>query len=164
MCTAKKLAQPRKKIARIYPQYPHVFPSLSERSKNYIKWLNPTIFGNGIPGGFDILMSQYGQVTKRHTFHDFAKFVFCLHTAGTENPDTPQTHPSVSNFHEYQSEHPQTPPRHPPDSSREHNMPTDDNRLQQTPPDILKQHLSVSLGVWRCLLTFCVPWICHEFV
>ena len=45
----------------------------------------------------------------------------------------------------------QTSPRHPPDSSREHNMPTDDNRRQQTPPDILKQHLSVSGGVWRGL-------------
>ena len=61
-------------------------------------------------------MSQYGQVTKRHTFHGFAKLVFWLHTAGTENPDTPKTHPSASNFHENHSEHPQTPPRHPPDT------------------------------------------------
>ena len=31
-------------------------------------------------------------------------------------------------------------------------MSTDDNMRQQTPPDILKQHLSVSEGVWGCLL------------
>ena len=30
-------------------------------------------------------------------------------------------------------------------------MSTDDNRRQQTPPDVLKQHLSVSFGVWGCL-------------
>ena len=31
-------------------------------------------------------------------------------------------------------------------------MSTDDNMRQQTPPDILKQHLSVSEGVWGCFL------------
>ena len=31
-------------------------------------------------------------------------------------------------------------------------MPTDNNKRQQTPPGILKQHLSVILGVWQCLL------------
>ena len=31
-------------------------------------------------------------------------------------------------------------------------MSTDNNTRQQTPPDILKQHLSVSEGVWGCLL------------
>ena len=97
-------------------------------------------------------MSQYGQVTKNLTFQDFVKLVFWLHTAGTENPDTPKTQPSDSYFHEYHPEHPQTSPRHPPDSSREHNMPTDNNKRQQTPPDILKQHLSQILGVWQCLL------------
>ena len=61
-------------------------------------------------------MSQYGQVTKRHTFHGFARLVFWLHTAGTENPDTPKTQPSAYNFNENHSEHPQTPPRHPPDT------------------------------------------------
>ena len=45
----------------------------------------------------------------------------------------------------------QTSPRHPPDISREHEKLTDDNRRQQTPPDTLKQHLSVSWGVWSCL-------------
>ena len=58
--------------------------------------------------------------------------------------------------------YPQTPPYIPqtlsdipqtsPDISREYGMPTDDKRRQQTLPDILKQHLSVSGSVWRCLL------------
>ena len=47
---------------------------------------------------------------------------------------------------------PQTSPKHPSDISRELKMSTDDNMRQQTPPDILKQHLSVSEGVWGCLL------------
>ena len=65
---------------------------------------------------------------------------------------------------------PQTSPRHPPDISREHKKPTDNNRRQQTLPDTLKQHLSVSWGVWDCLfmsvgaccglLASCVYWIC----
>ena len=58
-------------------------------------------------------------------------------------PDTPR----------YPTYTPQTSHRHTPDISREHDMPTDHNRCQQTPPDILKQHLSMSWGVWRCLLT-----------
>ena len=45
----------------------------------------------------------------------------------------------------------QTSLRHPPDLSGEHDMPTDNNRRQQTPPDLLKQHLSVSWGVRGCL-------------
>ena len=104
-------------------------------------------------------MSQYGQVTKRHTFHDFAKLVFCLHTAGTENPDTPQTHPSASNFHEYQSEHPQTPPRHPPDTPQTapgnttcQQRTTDANRHHQTYSNSTSQCLWVSGSVWQCLL------------
>ena len=47
---------------------------------------------------------------------------------------------------------PQTSPKNPSDISRELKMSTDDNMRQQTPPDILKQHLSVSEGVWWCLL------------
>ena len=46
----------------------------------------------------------------------------------------------------------QTPPRHPPDIPREHEMPNDNNRCQETLPDFLKEHLSVSWGLWRCLL------------
>ena len=97
-------------------------------------------------------MAQYGQVTQSHTVHGYARLVFWLHTAGTENPDTPKAHPNASNFHEYHSEHPKSSPRHPPDSSREHNMPTDNNKRQRTPQVIHKQHLSVILVVWQCLL------------
>ena len=52
----------------------------------------------------------------------------------------------------YTQAHTRHPPDTPPDLSRDHEMPTDDNRRQQTPPDILKQHLSVSWGVWGCLV------------
>ena len=135
------------------------------------------IFRKVISGHFDILMSQYGQVKKSHAFWGCAKMVFWLHTARTEKPNTSQRHPSASDFHEKHSDNPrhppdipQTPPdipQTPLDISREHDMPTDNNRRQPTPPDILKQHLSMSWGVWRCLLTsvgmFCSlerPWGC----
>ena len=109
-----------------------------------------------------------------HAFQGCAKIVFWLHTARTENPDTPQTHPSASDFHEYHSDTPRHPPHIPQTSrthtSREHNMQTENSRGQSTPPDLLKQHLSVSWGVWRCLavsvgicwhlLACCVNWRC----
>ena len=75
-----------------------------------------------------------------------------LHNVRTENPDTPQTHLSTSSVHEYHSDTPGHPHRHPSDMSKELKMSTDNNTRQQTPPDILKQHLSVSEGVWGCLL------------
>jgi len=50
-------------------------------------------------------------------------------------PQIPIRHPTYT---------PQTPPRH---IQGARNV----NRRQQTPPDVLKQHLSVSLGVWSCL-------------
>ena len=88
----------------------------------------------------------------------------------TENPDTPQKHPSTSDFHEYHSDTPrlpsdipQTSGRHTPDISREYDMQTDDNRGQLTPPDILKQRCQcpgVSGGVCSRLLACCVPWRC----
>ena len=93
-------------------------------------------------------MSQYGQVTKRHTFHDFAKLVFCLHTAGTENPDTPQTHPSASNFHEYQSEHPQIPPRHAPDTPQ---TAPGNTTCQQRTTEPIRQHQTYSNSTCQCL-------------
>ena len=119
-------------------------------------------------------MSKYGQETKRHTFHGFAKFVFWLYTAGTENPDAPQTHPSVSNFHEYQSEHPQTPPRHPPDTPQTapgnttcQQRTTDANRHHQTYSNSTSQCLWVSGSVWQRLLasvdmscSLRMPWGC----
>ena len=50
-------------------------------------------------------------------------------------PQIPIRHPTYT---------PQTPPRH---IQGARNV----NRRQKTPPDVLKQHLSVSLGVWSCL-------------
>ena len=81
--------------------------------------------------------------------------VFWLHTARTENPDTPkhiQAPPFSMNTTQIPPDTPQTSHRHPTDTSREHDMQADNNRRQSTPPYILKQHLSVSWGVWRCLL------------
>ena len=56
---------------------------------------------------------------KSWAFQGFAKIVLWLCTARTDNPDTPQTHLSASDFHKYHSDtirHPQytsqTPPRH----------------------------------------------------
>ena len=77
--------------------------------------------------------------------------VFWLHTAGTETPDTLQTHPSAFDFHEYHSDTPRYPPDIPHTPPRHLQGARDVNRRHQTPPDVLKQHLSVSLGVWGCL-------------
>ena len=106
-------------------------------------------------------MSQYGQVTKHHTFHGVAKLVFWLHTAGTENPDNPQTHPSTSDLNECHSRCPQTPPRHPPDTPKAspvnitcQQTTTDANRHCQTPKITDRCCLSMSGGVcWRLLLS-----------
>ena len=80
--------------------------------------------------------------------------VLWLHTAGTENQDTPKhiRAPLISmnaiqippDTHQTPTYTPQTPPRH---IQGARNV----NRRQQTLPDVLKQHLSVSLGVWSCL-------------
>ena len=116
------------------------------------------IFVNLIYGHFDILMSQYDQKNKSHAFQGCSKMVFRLHTARTENPESPQTHPSASVCHEYHSDTPQTPIRHPPDTLQWKEILTDDDTHKHTLPDILKQHLSVSKGVWRCLLAYVVVW------
>ena len=101
-------------------------------------------------------MSDYGQVTKSHTFQDFAKFVFWLHTERRRAQIHP-AHPSASNFHDWRSEHSQKPPRQPPDTPQiaPGNMtcqqtPTDANRHRQTPPDTERCCLSMSGCVcWR---------------
>ena len=113
------------------------------------------IFVNLIYGHFDILMSQYAQMNKSHAIQGYAKVVFWLHTAKTENPDPPKhiQAPLVArNTTQIHPNTPQIPPRHPPAISSEHKKPTDDNRHQQTPSDQLKRHQSVSEGVWGCLL------------
>ena len=78
-----------------------------------------------------------------------------LHTARMENPDTPKSHPNISDFHEYHWNthiHPPDIPQTPQDISREIKMSTDDNRRQQTPPDTLRHWQVLFEYVWRCLL------------
>ena len=102
------------------------------------------IFVSLIYGHFDILMPQYAQMNKSHAIQGYAKVVFWLHTAMTENPDSPQTYPNTSGCSEYHSDtpkHPSDTPQTPPDISRELKMPLDDNRCQQTPPDTLGHRL-----------------------
>ena len=70
----------------------------------------------------------------------------------TENPDTQKTYPSASDFHEYHAHTPRYPPNIPQTSPRHLQGARNVKRRQQTPPDVLKQHLSVSMGVWGCLL------------
>ena len=113
------------------------------------------IFVNLIYRHFDILMSQYGQVTKSCAFQGCAKVVLQLHTARMENPDTPRTHSSISDFHEYHlntHRHPPDIPQTPQDISKEIKMSTDDNKRQQTPPDTLRHWQVLFEYVWRCLL------------
>ena len=107
-------------------------------------------------GHFDILMSQYTHMNKNHSIQAYAKILFWLQTAKTENPNSPQRCPSTSGCPEYHSDTPkhpsdtlQTPPSH---LQLTHNT----NRRQQTPPDKLKRHCSrcprVSGGVcWHLL-------------
>ena len=109
------------------------------------------IFGNLILGGFSILISNMSQVQTILLFQGCDKIVLRLHT---ESPDTPKhirVPPISMNIIQIPPDTHKTSPRHPPDISREQKMPTDDNRRQQKPPDLLKQHLSVSFGVWGCL-------------
>ena len=108
-------------------------------------------------------MSQYSRMKTSHAFQGCAKIVLWLYTARTENPDTPQTHLNASDFHEYHSDTPRHQPdipQTPPNISRGQEMLTDDNRYQQTPPDKLKQHPSVSWGVWGCLFVLVVACCC----
>ena len=112
------------------------------------------IFGNPILGGFGILRSNMSQVQTVLLFQGCNKIVLRLHTAGTENPYTPKhirVPPISMNTTQIPPDTHQTSPRHPLYLSRERDMPTDNNRRQQTPPDLLKQHLSVSWGVRGCL-------------
>ena len=131
------------------------------------------IFGKLILGGFGILMSNMSQVQNILLFQGCDKIVLRLHTAGTESPDTPKhirVPPISMNVTQTPPDAHQTSPRHPPDISREQEMPANDNRREQTLPDVLKQHLSVSSGVWGCLFVsdvFCccllaspAPWRC----
>ena len=77
------------------------------------------IFGNLILGGFCILMSDMSQVQTILSFQGCDKIVLRLHTAGTENPDTPKhiRAPLISiNTIQITPDTHQTPPIHPPDT------------------------------------------------
>ena len=135
------------------------------------------IFVNLIYGHFDILMSQYAQMNKSHAIQGYAKVVFWLHTAKTENPDSPQTYPSTSGcseYHSYTPKHPTNTPQTPPSESSEHKIPTDDNRHRQTNSNGTGRCPRVSGGVcWHLLssngilssleMSGGIPGICHFF-
>ena len=128
------------------------------------------IFVDLIYRHFDILMSQYDQMSKSHAFQGCSKMVFRLHTARTENPESPQTHPSASVCHEYHSDTPQTPIRHPPDTSqpspvnrniyRRRYAQTHIARHIQTAPVSVLGCLAVSVGICCRLMASWVPWRC----
>ena len=98
-------------------------------------------------------MSHYGKVIKSCAFQSCAKIVLRLQTAGTENPDTPQTHPSASDFHEYHSDTPRYPPDIPQTPPRHLQGARDANRQQQTPTDTARCTQTASVVVcWHLLL------------
>ena len=84
---------------------------------------NSIVFGKLICGGFGILMSQYGQLTKKPYHSGLCQnsvfTPYCKDWDLISPPQKKKTYSSASNFHEYHSDT----PRHPSDSS-------------QTPPQI----------------------------
>ena len=100
------------------------------------------IFVSLIYGHLDILMSQYAQMNKSHAFQGYAKVVFWLHTAKTENPDSPQTYPSTSG-----SIYTQTPLRYPPDTPQPSPVNT---KYQQTTTGTNRHRQTNSNGTSRC--------------
>ena len=116
------------------------------------------------------MMSNMSQVQNVLLFQGCDKIVLLLHTAGTENKDTPQTHPSASDFHEYHSDTPRQPPDIPQtptrhlqgagDANRQQQTPPDTNRQPQTPKDTDKCCLSTAGDVCCRLLTSLAPWRC----
>ena len=114
-------------------------------------------------------MSQCSQVKTSHAFQGCAKIVLWLHTARTENPDTPQRHPNASIFHEYHSDTPRQPPdipQTPPgplqgawDANRWQQTTTDTNTQPQTPQDTDECWLSMSGGVcWHLLSSLAISY------
>merc|ERR1712016_471012 len=97
------------------------------------------IFGKLILGGFGISMSNMSHVQTILLFQGCDKIVLRLHTAGTENPDTPKhiRVPPIS------MNTIQIPPRYPPDilqtPTRHIQGAGDANRQQQTPLDTNRQ-------------------------
>ena len=96
---------------------------------------------------------------KKWAFPGCAKIVLRLHTARTEKPDTPQTHPSASDFHEYHSDTPRHPPDIPQTPPRYLQLAQDANRRQQAPTDIARHTQTAPVNVLGCLkLSLCVCW------
>ena len=127
--------------------------------KKIKKWRNPTIFVELTYGHFDILMSQCGQMRKKWAFLGCAKIVLRLHTARTEMPDTPQTHPSASDVQEYPSDTPRHPPNIPQTPTRYLQGAREANRRQQTPTDTARHTQTTPVSVLGCLrLSLCVCW------
>ena len=128
------------------------------------------IFVSLIYGHFDILMPQYAQMNKSHAIQGYAKVVFWLHTAKTENPDSPQTYPSTSGcseYHPYTPKHPSDTPQTPPshlqwtqNTNRRQQAPTDTVRPTQTAPVGVRGCLGVSVGICCRLMASWVPWRC----
>ena len=85
---------------------------------------------------------------KSFSFQGYAKIVCWLHIARTENPDTPQTHPSASNFHEYHTEHP---PDIPQTTLRHLQGTWHAKKRQQTPTDTARHPKTLPCAVWVCL-------------
>ena len=84
---------------------------------------------------------------KKWAFPGCAKIVLRLHTARTEKPDTPQTHPSASDFHECHSDtsrHSPDIPRHSPDSPKA----SPGNMTCQLMPNILMYKCTSDPHIW----------------
>ena len=96
-------------------------------------------------------MSQRGQMRKIWSFPGCAKIVLRLHTARTEKPDTPKTHPSAFHFQNYHLDTPRCPSHHPPEISWEYKTPIDNNRRQQTKRDSFRHPKTLTGAVWVCL-------------
>ena len=99
---------------------------------------------------FDILMFHYIQIKKSCAFQVCAIVVLQLHTAGTEDPITPQTHLGASISLNTTQIPPQIPSRHlqrSQDVNRQQHAPTDTSRLSQQAPDSVQGCLGVSLYV-----------------
>ena len=109
-----------------------------------------------ICSGFGILMSQYGQVNKSCDILGCAKIVFWLHTARTENQDTPQTHPWIPLWY------PQTPPTPFQGTKHANRWQTDTNRRRQTPPwhwqGLFEYVWRCRLESWTCCLWSSISW------
>ena len=106
------------------------------------------IFGKLLLGGFGIFMSNMSQVQTILLFQGCDKIVLRLHTAGTDNPDTPK-HIRVPLISMNITQTPQIPTRHPPDT---HQTSPGSRRCQQTTTDANRHLQMYSNSTCQCLL------------